>query len=237
MLHKRKAFTLIELLVVIAIIAILAAILFPVFARARENARRASCQSNLKQIGLGIMMYVQDYDEKTPYAWRSIPSTLMPYNSVASNYFTWADATYPYTKSIQLLQCPSKSFAQSDMYNYPSYSVTPTSYMINQHKAPTTGATSDTGFSSPVSQAQIDSPSTTIMAYDFWGTFDSGGWTIDGTSAADLVQLLNGTTTTYAARSQTTRRHLDGTNILWEEGHVKWQKTVTEGEFTLVDND
>ncbi|RYG53119.1 DUF1559 domain-containing protein, partial [bacterium] len=60
----RKAFTLIELLVVIAIIAILAAILFPVFGRARENARRSSCQSNLKQIGLGIMQYTQDYDER-----------------------------------------------------------------------------------------------------------------------------------------------------------------------------
>jgi len=67
-LHRQRtgAFTLIELLVVIAIIAILAAILFPVFARARENARRASCQSNLKQIALGAFMYRQDYDEKLP---------------------------------------------------------------------------------------------------------------------------------------------------------------------------
>mgnify|MGYP001548207113 CR=1 FL=1 len=63
---KRRAFTLIEMLVVVAIIAVLAAILFPVFARARENARRASCQSNLKQIALGIFMYAQDYDERMP---------------------------------------------------------------------------------------------------------------------------------------------------------------------------
>ena len=60
---RRKGFTLIELLVVIAIIAILAAILFPVFARARENARKSNCLSNLKQLGNGMMMYVQDYDE------------------------------------------------------------------------------------------------------------------------------------------------------------------------------
>ncbi len=66
MFTKKKGFTLIELLVVIAIIAILAAILFPVFARARENARRSSCQSQLKQIALGHKQYIQDYDEKFP---------------------------------------------------------------------------------------------------------------------------------------------------------------------------
>jgi prepilin-type N-terminal cleavage/methylation domain-containing protein len=71
--RKKRAFTLIELLVVIAIIAILAAILFPVFARARENARRSSCQSNLKQIGLGVLQYTQDYDETLPPAGTSTP--------------------------------------------------------------------------------------------------------------------------------------------------------------------
>lgn len=95
----RRAFTLIELLVVIAIIAILAAILFPVFARARENARRASCQSNLKQIGLGIAQYTQDYDETMP---RGLTN-----NGVRD--IVWAGVLQPYIKSTQLFKCPSNT--------------------------------------------------------------------------------------------------------------------------------
>ncbi len=94
----QRGFTLIELLVVIAIIAILAAILFPVFARARENARRASCQSNLKQIGLGILQYKQDYDELYPS--EGVGSLTNP---------GWAYNIQPYVKSEQLFQCPSET--------------------------------------------------------------------------------------------------------------------------------
>src|SRR5687768_11777068 len=89
----RAGFTLIELLIVIAIIALLAAILFPVFARARENARRTSCQSNLKQIGLGIQQYTQDNDERFPPEDTNDPTTV-----------GWALSTQPYTKSEQILQ-------------------------------------------------------------------------------------------------------------------------------------
>ena len=81
---KQKAFTLIELLVVIAIIAILAAILFPVFARARENARRTSCLSNMKQIGLGALQYSQDYDEKWMPGVRDFPAYFLPNNVPAT---------------------------------------------------------------------------------------------------------------------------------------------------------
>ncbi|MFO7947975.1 MAG: DUF1559 domain-containing protein [Armatimonadota bacterium] len=102
----RKGFTLIELLVVIAIIAILAAILFPVFARAREKARQSSCLSNMKQIGLSIQMYIQDYDER-------LPRSLGYYNSdnKASNPqdLYWYEATEPYIKNEQILLCPSES--------------------------------------------------------------------------------------------------------------------------------
>ena len=98
-MQKKKGFTLIELLVVIAIIAILAAILFPAFARARENARRASCQSNLKQIGLGVIQYTQDYDNNYSLA-----------TSVSQDQTT-TSPLQPYLKSVQLFKCPSDSAA------------------------------------------------------------------------------------------------------------------------------
>src|SRR5471032_1752630 len=100
---RRKGFTLIELLVVIAIIAILAAILFPVFARARENARRASCQSNLKQIGLGMLQYAQDYDERIPFG------VFAGYGNSLPDGIGWAGPLYPYLKSAQIFVCPSDS--------------------------------------------------------------------------------------------------------------------------------
>ncbi|HEX8464612.1 MAG TPA: DUF1559 domain-containing protein [Abditibacterium sp.] len=98
---KHSAFTLIELLVVIAIVAILASILFPVFGRARENARRASCQSNLKQIGLALQMYVQDFDGRVPICVDN--STPTPTDD--SGY--WWVTLFKYTKNDQVFQCPS----------------------------------------------------------------------------------------------------------------------------------
>ena len=95
---KPKGFTLIELLVVIAIIALLAAILFPVFARARENARKSSCQNNLKQIGIGFLQYKQDYDETWCGGWSQTPPNAM-----------WTYVLQPYLKSNQIFRCPSDS--------------------------------------------------------------------------------------------------------------------------------
>src|ERR687891_88477 len=104
-MHQQRAFTLIELLVVIAIIAILAAILFPVFARARESARSASCRSNLKQIGLAAAMYKQDYDETMPFQVNGSAWTFHPTDPANQTYWGWF--YLPYSKNQQIWACPS----------------------------------------------------------------------------------------------------------------------------------
>ena len=116
-MRKQNGFTLIELLVVIAIIAILAAILFPVFAKAREKARQTSCLSNQKQIGLGFAQYTQDYDEK--YSSRDICmdnncGVNFGLNVGGSHAYTYRWALQPYVKNLQIFKCPSNSSANVD---------------------------------------------------------------------------------------------------------------------------
>ena len=131
---KANAFTLIELLVVIAIIAILAAILFPVFAQARDKARQTACLSNTKQLGLAMMQYVQDYDETYPRAdyfypgtgpLPGAPSTATGANYNRVNHFHWWVWLYPYTKNTDMLFCPSRpvsDFDQPDEFQTPPVS-------------------------------------------------------------------------------------------------------------------
>ena len=153
---RKSGFTLIELLVVIAIIAILAAILFPVFARAREKARGNTCLSNIKQLTLGFLMYANDYDERFPgclSGWYNLP--------------TWRSAIYPYTKNLQIFQCPSRPNAGIPSWpaiEYPPGTTTagfPASYGANAD----TGyeGTAPCGLSGGVYQAQIAKPAETLI--------------------------------------------------------------------------
>jgi prepilin-type N-terminal cleavage/methylation domain-containing protein/prepilin-type processing-associated H-X9-DG protein len=215
-----RGFTLIELLVVIAIIAILASILFPVFARARENARRASCQSNLKQIGLGILQYTQDYDEHYPMyrMMGSVGSALRPYG--------WADAMQPYVKSIQILQCPSDSGAYTTDAGTVGYS----DYAYNLWM----GGWGPSAKGSGMSMAQLTEPSLTIMNIDYT-TGDASAYTIGNTSTGSGT---SGTCGYYGApdcgnglariSSASSVRHLGGCNAAFADGHVKWLKARDE---------
>src|SRR5688500_10748091 len=153
----RRAFTLIELLVVIAIIAILAAILFPVFAQARESARKASCQSNLKQLGSAFMMYIQDYDERYPFGgW--LPNSL--------GTWEWQNTIAPYVKNKGVYRCPSSSELDEDPGNPTAWhwNRNPVSYMYNNFFGIERN---------PLNQAAVSAPADCVLASD--GHSDWGG--------------------------------------------------------------
>lgn len=193
-ISKRKGFTLIELLVVIAIIAILAAILFPVFARARENARRSSCQSNLKQIGLAIFQYSQDYDEKLPFA-----------RTPGPNYNSWAGNAQPYIKSNQVFACPSNTDNANKMGSrIPGVTPDiPVSYGINFEIADLAYAPSG------MSLANINEVATRIMVAERRGAND----TEPGVMWTDW--------TNNQFRDNAFAGHLGTSNYLFADGHVK----------------
>ncbi len=210
----RRGFTLIELLVVIAIIAILAAILFPVFARAREKARQANCQSNLKQIGLGILMYAQDYDELTT-------PTYM-YNPWGSNLLWWEDLIQPYTKNYQLVICPSANPGWAYTYARPPWPGVPNPLMWSYT------ANNNGGNQAPVPMpsqggtalAKIADVAGTILICEstnreLWDYTRTDAFAADGTGDID-------------------RRHNDGCNWLFADGHVKFMKRSEQRNWTVA---
>lgn len=212
----RFGFTLIELLVVIAIIAILAAILFPVFARARENARRSSCQSNLKQIGLGLLQYSGDYDEALIADWYGpLPNVLTDPASTTDARYKWTDALEPYVKSEQIFTCPSATDKAAKPYVYYERLTASTddfgSYAINHgYGANVAGRTPPV--SHPlVSPAQlVKMPAVAAVSTTVW-VLDGDGW----------FSVNVDTATTPHGLIYEKDRHLETINTLYVDGHVK----------------
>jgi prepilin-type N-terminal cleavage/methylation domain-containing protein/prepilin-type processing-associated H-X9-DG protein len=237
MRNTKRGFTLIELLVVIAIIAILAAILFPVFAKVREKARQTSCLSNEKQLGLAFAQYYEDYDEKWPSG-----ATGGTTAATEQSGFGWAGTVYPYVKSAGLYKCPDDSTTAT---TFATYTVSPVSYGFNSNAA-------------GVADAQFTSPASTVTLFEVQGATAnlSSSWastsaTSDGISAngvatppvTDASFADNGldvtatagiifATSNFVGRSLPTAAlgaygnqnalHTGGANYLLADGHAKW---------------
>jgi len=266
MSNTRKGFTLIELLVVIAIIAILAAILFPVFAKVREKARATSCTSNMKQVGLGLLQYQQDNDEAFPIGFVFQGAVNVPGAG-------WAGPTSPYIKSTGVFKCADDSTSQTAP-DGAGVSFYPVSYAFNSNVAGTTSASQQ-------------GPTSTVMLYEVQGVVaaidkaDEGqaaenafyanpsatlptlplspagnGWDVvtgsknlllnvgtqPGTPKYVTGYLSNQSSTPQQKDptvSASTGVHTDGANYLLADGHVKFLRpsSVSSGENAASSSD
>jgi prepilin-type N-terminal cleavage/methylation domain-containing protein/prepilin-type processing-associated H-X9-DG protein len=195
----RRGFTLIELLVVIAIIAILAAILFPVFAKAREKARQSACLSNVKQLGLAMLQYAQDYDETYPPAYCVLPTV------------PWPQLLQPYVKNTQITVCPS----DKDVWlALPNWGV---SYILNYRMHPPLDSPTGVG----IRMGTVVRPAEALTMID-----NADGSTGNLIPTCQYAWGTTGAAASagYNAWARISARHNDGANCGFADGHAKWLK-------------
>lgn len=225
-MKKSQGFTLIELLVVIAIIAILAAILFPVFAKVREKARQTSCASNMKQLGLAEQQYSQDYDE-------IYSGSFLDLGAPQHKRRVFPELLYPYTKSLGVYQCPDSTRHMNNDWAdncdpnpitcNKGAGITDFSYNAITEFNNDLGNTNNDAANNPL--ASIDVPSETIMLMDGRGGSFYNCWR---TNETDIKGSFYGNTwsgnSNPGVSSIPEKRHTDGSNYLWYDGHVKWMR-------------
>lgn len=211
-MSRRTGFTLIELLVVIAIIAILAAILFPVFARAREKARQSNCLSNVKQIGLGLLMYMQDYDETFV---RTSDADMVGWVATGNHYSVWYRAVGPYVKNQQLFVCPSDTSRTSARWpsNSSSWNESTSAVAGSWHFPLSYGVNHNFGGGA---LGSVEYPAETGMAFE-----------------CTLILSYESSTSEQRGSIYNASRHNDGFNAVLFDGHAKWYQRSQYQKFNL----
>lgn len=245
----KHGFTLIELLVVIAIIAILAAILFPVFAQAREKARQTACLSNIKQWGTAIMMYQQDYDERFPMAYGYYPGVgwlrglahffpadwakdVTDPDEIAAYNMIWANTVQPYMKNMEIASCPS-----AKIYNFPGIDYSPE----NQRKPLGRCSYTFNGDLHTYPLSGVASPATCILLNEGRGKVQANGIASSNPqlqcnsltepciykpkdTVNNVCQTGNGGKDSNYGAFDTYWIHNQGMNFTFVDGHVKWRR-------------
>jgi len=222
-------FTLIELLVVIAIIAILAAILFPVFAQAREQARKATCQSNLKQFSSAFAMYKSDYDGKYPFGGWIANNNTPDYVGRSGD---WHISMFPYVKNTGVYTCPSST----DIHEFPKgradWNRTVTDYLYNNYLAQDREGRQESAVNAPADCVNL------IEGHSDWGRgncagpFDGGNmsqttnWCHEYTLFGNNSSLVTGGLWGSDKKLWDLPRHNGGADVLFCDGHVKFIKNV-----------